>query len=92
MKYTYFSERYSESRDVDVTLYPEFFHIDGGFIWDFSEDFALQFHVSNITNELSFTEGDPLLPSLKGPNGATNRGVGRPLFGRIFRAMLNYRF
>lgn len=92
MKYTYFSERFSESRDVDVTLYPEFFHIDGGVIWDISQDFALQFHVSNITNELSFTEGDPLIPSLKGPNGATNRGVGRPLFGRIVRAMLNYRF
>ena len=92
MKYTYFGERYSESRDVDVTLYPEYFHIDGGFIWDFSEDLAFQFHVSNITNELSFTEGDPLFADLKGPNGATNRGVARPLFGRTYRAMLNYWF
>ena len=41
---------------------------------------------------LSFTEGDPLVVPLKGPNGATNRGVARPLFGRTARAMLTYRF
>ncbi|MEL6662429.1 MAG: TonB-dependent receptor [Pseudomonadota bacterium] len=91
-RYSYFGDRFSESRDVDVTLYPEYFHIDGGFIWDFNEDLAFQFHVSNITNELSFTEGDPLFADLKGPNGATNRGVARPLFGRTVRAILNYRF
>jgi outer membrane receptor protein involved in Fe transport len=91
-KYTYFGERYSESRDVDVTLYPEYFHFDGGFIWDFNPNLALQFHVSNITNELSFTEGDPLFVDLKGPNGATNRGVARPLFGRRYRAMLTWYF
>lgn len=91
-KYTYFDERYSESRDVDVTLYPEYFHIDGGLIWDFSEDMAFQLHVSNITNELSFTEGDPFFFDLKGPTDETNRGVARPLFGRQIRAMMTYRF
>lgn len=91
-KYTYFGERFSESRDVDVTLYPSYYHLDGGFIWDFNSDLAFQFHVANITNELSFTEGDPLFVDLKGPNGATNRGVARPLFGRTVRAMLTYRF
>jgi outer membrane receptor protein involved in Fe transport len=91
-KYTYFDERFSESRDLDVTLYPEYFHLDGGFIWDYNENLAVQFHVANITDEISFTEGDPLFVDLKGPNGATNRGVARPLFGRTFRAMLNYRF
>ena len=91
-KYTYFDERFSESRDVDVTLYPEYFHLDAGFIWDFSESLAVQFHVANVTDEISFTEGDPLFVDLKGPNGATNRGVARPLFGRTVRAMLNYRF
>jgi hypothetical protein len=29
---------------------------------------------------------------LKGPNGATNRSVGRPLFGRTLRAMYTYFF
>ena len=92
IKYTYFDERFSESRDQDVTLYPEYSHLDGGFIVDFSDKLALQFHVSNITDSLSFTEGDPLFVDLKGPNGATNRGVARPLFGRKYRAMLTYWF
>ena len=92
VKYTHFGSRYSESQDVNVTLYPAYYHLDGGFIWDFDKNTAFQFHVSNITNRLSFTEGDPLFADLKGPNGATNRGVGRPLFGRILRASLTYFF
>ncbi|MEJ2418087.1 MAG: hypothetical protein P8Y45_14395 [Exilibacterium sp.] len=46
----------------------------------------------SLTDELSFTEGDPLFVDLKGPDGATNRGVARPLFGRTWRASLQYRF
>ncbi|GAA0754917.1 TonB-dependent receptor [Ideonella azotifigens] len=91
-KYTYFGSRYSESQDVNVTLYPAYYHLDGGFIWDFSQKSSIQFHVSNITNRLSFTEGDPVFVDLKGPNGATNRGVSRPLFGRTLRAMYTYFF
>jgi outer membrane receptor protein involved in Fe transport len=89
-KYTHFGSRYSESQDINVTLYPAYYHIDAGFIWDFNAKSAFQFHVSNITNQLSFTEGDPLFSDLKGPNGATNRGVGRPLFGRTVRASFTY--
>jgi outer membrane receptor protein involved in Fe transport len=92
MKYTRFGSRYSESQDINVTLYPAYYHLDGGFIWDFDKNTAFQLHVSNITNQLSFTEGDPLFNDLKGPNGATNRGVGRPLFGRVIRASLTYFF
>lgn len=91
-KFTYFGDRFSESTDNNVTLYPSYYHLDGGFIWDFSPKAALQFHVSNITNQLSFTEGDPLFADLKGPNGATNRGVARPLFGRTVRVSFNYSF
>lgn len=92
MKYTRFGSRYSESQDINVTLYPAYYHVDGGFIWDFDSKSALQFHVSNITNQLSFTEGDPMFADLKGPNGATNRGVARPLFGRTFRVSFTYFF
>lgn len=91
-KYSYFGERYSESQDINVTLYPSYFHIDAGFIWDITQSAAFQLHVANVTNELSFTEGDPLFADLKGPNGATNRGVGRPLFGRTMRASFTYFF
>jgi outer membrane receptor protein involved in Fe transport len=91
-KYTYFGSRFSESTDTDVTLYPAYYHIDGGFIWDFDKDTSLQFHVANLTNQLSFTEGDPLFADLKGPNGATNRGVARPLFGRTIRVSFTHYF
>lgn len=91
-KYTHFGSRFSESTDNNVTQYPAYYHLDAGFIWDFSPKSAFQFHVSNITNQLSFTEGDPLFADLKGPNGATNRGVARPLFGRTLRAMYTYFF
>lgn len=92
LKYTNFGSRYSESTDINVTLYPAYYHIDAGFIWDFNKDMAFQFHVANLTNQLSFTEGDPLFNDLKGPNGATNRGVARPLFGRTIRASFTYFF
>lgn len=92
VKYTRFGSRFSESQDINVTLYPAYYHVDGGFIWDFDKKTAFQLHVANITNQLSFTEGDPLFSDLKGPNGATNRGVGRPLFGRTVRASLSYFF
>ena len=91
-KFTYFGSRYSESTDNNVTLYPAYYHLDGGFIWDFNKQSAFQLHVSNITNKLSFTEGDPLFADLKGPDGATNRGVARPLFGRTLRASYTYFF
>ncbi len=91
-KFTRFGSRFSESQDINVTLYPAYYHLDGGFIWDFDKNSAFQFHVSNITNKLSFTEGDPLFADLKGPNGATNRGVARPLFGRTLRASFTYFF
>lgn len=92
LKYTHFGSRYSESTDNNVTLYPAYYHLDGGFIWDFSKKTAFQLHVANMTNQLSFTEGDPLFADLKGPNGATNRGVARPLFGRTVRVSLTHFF
>lgn len=91
-KYTYFGDRYSESTDFNVTLYPAYFHLDAGVIVDVNDSLALQLHVANITNELSFTEGDPLFFDLLGPDGTTNRGVARPLFGRTVRGSLTYRF
>jgi hypothetical protein len=51
-----------------------------------------QVHVANLTNELTFTEGDPLYNDLLSPDGTRNRGVARPLFGRTIRASLTYRF
>lgn len=90
--YEHESSRFSTSQDVNVTVYPAYYIIDAGALWDISKRMSLQFHVANLTNQLSFTEGDPLFFDLKAPDGTGNRGVARPLFGRTFRLMFNYRF
>lgn len=91
-RYAYFGNRYSESADFNVTLYPSYYTLDAGVIVDVNSDVALQVHVANVTDQLSFTEGDPLFSDLLGPDGTTNRGVARPLFGRTVRASLTYRY
>lgn len=91
-QYEYRSARYSNSQDLNVTIYPSYYIINAGALIDVTDRLSLQFHVANLTNQLSFTEGDPLFFDLKAPNGTGNRGVARPLFGRTGRFMLNYRF
>lgn len=91
-KFTYFGSRYSESTDFNVTLYPAYYHIDAGVILDVTDRLAVQVHAANITNQFSLTEGDPLFFDLLGPDGNTNRGVARPLFGRTIRGSVTYRF
>lgn len=91
-QYEYRSARYSNSQDQNVTLYPSYYIVNAGALIDVTSRVSLQFHVANLTNQLSFTEGDPLFFDLKAPNGTNNRGVARPLFGRTGRLMLNYRF
>ena len=77
---------------MNVTVYPAYYIVDAGALWDVSSRLSLQVHVANLTNQLSFTEGDPLFFDLKAPDGTGNRGVARPLFGRTLRVMVNYRF
>lgn len=81
-QYEYRSERYSNSQDQNVTLYPSYYIVNAGALIDITRKLSIQFHVANLTNQLSFTEGDPLFFDLKAPNGIGNRGVARPLFGR----------
>lgn len=90
--YEHESSRYSTSQDVNVTVYPAYYILDAGALWDITDHLSVQLHVANLTNQLSFTEGDPLFFDLKAPDGTGNRGVARPLFGRTERLMINYRF
>ncbi len=90
--YEYESSRFSNSQDVNVTIYPSYYIANAGALVDLNDRLSVQVHVANLTNQLSFTEGDPLFFDLKAPDGVSNRGVARPLFGRTARLMLNYRF
>jgi len=91
-QYEYHSSRYSTSTDVNVTLYPAYYVLNVGALYDINERLSLQLHVANLTNQLTFTEGDPIDATLKAPDGVGTRGDARPLFGRTERLTLNYRF
>lgn len=91
-QYQYTGTRFSNASDNNVTLYPAYHIINLGAQYQVSERLSAQFHVANLTNQLSFTEGDPLFADLLSPDGTRNRGVARPLFGRTLRASLTYRF
>ena len=57
-----------------------------------TERLSAHLHVANLTNQLSFTEGDPVFNDLLSPDCSRNRGVARPLFGRTLRFSLTYMF
>jgi outer membrane receptor protein involved in Fe transport len=91
-QYQYTGARFSEATDTNVTLLPAYHILNVGAQYQITQRLTAQVHVANLTNQLSFTEGDPLFPDLLTPDGTRNRGVARPLFGRTVRASLTYRF
>lgn len=91
-QYQYYGSRFSEATDNNVTLYPAYHIINAGAQYQISERLSAHLHVANLTNQLSFTEGDPLFSDLLSPDGTRNRGVARPLFGRTIRFSLSYMF
>jgi outer membrane receptor protein involved in Fe transport len=91
-QFQYTGARFSEATDTNVTLLPAYHIINLGAQYQVSDRLSAQVHVANLTNQLSFTEGDPLFADLLTPDGTRNRGVARPLFGRTIRASLTYRF
>lgn len=91
-QYQYYGSRFSEATDSNVTLYPAYHIINAGAQYQISQRWSAHLHVANLTNQLSFTEGDPLFNDLLSPDGTRNRGVARPLFGRTLRFSLTYMF
>jgi outer membrane receptor protein involved in Fe transport len=91
-QFQYYGSRFSEATDNNVTLYPAYHIINAGARYQITERLSANMHVANLTNQLSFTEGDPLFNDLLSPDGTGNRGVARPLFGRSIRASLTYMF
>ena len=69
-----------------------YYIINAGAAVAISKNAFLQVNVANLTNQLSFTESDPVFFDLYSPDGTRNRGLGRPLFGRTLRASLNISF
>ncbi|PTQ10880.1 hypothetical protein CLG96_10850 [Sphingomonas oleivorans] len=88
----YFSDRFASASDIDVTVFPSYTEFDIGALVNFTEGLTGQVHVNNLTNAVSLTEGGTIGIDNRTTDGTRNFGVGRPLFGRIIRASLTYRF
>lgn len=88
----YYGKRYSESTDFNVTQLQSYYIINAGAAVAITDKIFAQLNVANLTNQLSFTESDPVFFDLYSPDGSRNRGLGRPLFGRTVRASINVSF
>jgi outer membrane receptor protein involved in Fe transport len=91
-QFQHYGTRFSEASDNNVTLFPSYHIVNAGAQYQATERWSAHLHVANLTNETSFTEGDPLFSDLLSPDGTRNRGVARPLFGRTIRFSLTYMF
>ncbi|MDC2887586.1 TonB-dependent receptor domain-containing protein [Psychrosphaera algicola] len=90
-QFMYYSERFATDDSTNVTVYPAYYQMNLGGIYEFSEQMDLQIHIANLNDADSFTEGSPILSGLSFSNGDYT-GVARPLLGRTIKASLTYRF
>lgn len=87
----YYSDRFASDSNTNVTIYPAYTQVNGGALYSFTDDLEFQFHVSNLNDADSFTEGSSVESGLSFSNG-TYSGVARPLLGRTIKASLTYNF
>ncbi|MGX9463043.1 TonB-dependent receptor [Shewanella sp. A14] len=87
----YYSERFSADGDTNVTIYPGYTQLNAGLLYSFDEDIEFQFHVNNLNNADSFTEGSSVTDGMRLSNGDYT-GVARPLLGRTIKASLMIKF
>lgn len=92
MRYQSDGDRFSNSSHNDVTLHPAYGLINMGAQYQVSQRWMAQLHAANLTDKVSFTEGDAFQANMRSPDGTRNRGLARPLFGRTIRASVTYRF
>lgn len=80
LTYQYVGDRWSN--DENTIELPSYSKLDGGVIWDVTEDITLQLAADNITDEVGLTEGNPRTDIGAGGIGAIY--MARPLFERSF--------
>lgn len=89
----YANIQFNGERFVDFannTELPDYTTIDAGVLLDVTDEFTVQLHGSNLTNEVGLTEGNPRSGQVFGQAGAFI--FGRPILGRAYRVSGTYRF
>ncbi|MCC5451817.1 TonB-dependent receptor [Rheinheimera sp. UJ51] len=87
----HYSERFAADGDTNVTIYPGYTQINAGLLYAITNDMEFQFHISNLNDADSFTEGSSVTEGLRFANGDYT-GVARPLLGRTIKASLRIDF
>ena len=87
----YYSDRFASDANTNVTIYPAYTQINAGALYSFTDDLEFQFHISNLNDADSFTEGSSVESGLSFSDGSYS-GVARPLLGRTMKASLTYSF
>lgn len=60
--------------------------------YDFTPDVSLYLYADNVTDEVGLTEGNPRAGQFQSGEAGSPFFVGRPIFGRSYRAALLWRF
>ncbi len=86
----YYGKRYS---DIANTLtIPSYYLVNMQVRYDFSERLSLFGNVTNLTNEIGLTEGNPRAGQFISGEAGARYYLARPELGRAFRASLLYRW
>lgn len=83
------SKRYVDY--TNKTALPGYTTLDLNLLADITPRIQFQAHVSNLTNKVGLTEGNPRIDELSGQSTSTAI-YARPIFGRIYTASLSYKW
>lgn len=86
----YLGERFGENDNL--VIYPDYWYFEAGSIAQINEQFSVQLHVTNLTNEAVLTEGGNIDENNVTIAGDRNIALGRPLLGRTIKLSLTYEF
>jgi iron complex outermembrane receptor protein len=87
--YTHVGQRYSDAENLQPL--PAYDTIDLGATASLSTGLDLRLSVTNVTNTLGLTEGNPRVAG-SGQNATSGAVMARPLFGRAYQASIGYTF
>lgn len=91
LEYRYNGQRYGDALNTAST--PEYFVLNGNVTVEISDDLTLALQVTNLTNEIGLTEGNPRSGELVSSDDPTAEYfLGRPILGRAFRLSAKYEF
>ena len=85
----YYGKRFSGNDDT--AIFPAYTQVNAGALWSVNRRLDLQFHIDNVNNSSSFTEGGSITAGNVLSDGRYV-GVARPLLGRTWKFVASYRF